>query len=454
MHVLRLLLCLCVLSIAGSIAAQQSACAVPDPQYKINKPNIFTEQQEQWLGEVQADQLESEYYLLPEQDSAELTRIGQRLLEQLPSTVIHFTFRVYLSEEANAFSTSGGYVYVSSKLITDARSEDEVAGVLSHEIGHIYTHLTAITFTRELKTLMNVTAVTDKADIAEKVQLLINAPWKTKASETGDDADKAEVMADSIGLYAVARAGYSPPAFAQSLDRLSDNHGRSVSFFRVLGGADTSLIARVRTARKLADSLSSACKLEKASSSDSFLDFQKKLRNDSFHWQVDATSGLKSVSLTPPIRPSLDEVRFSPDGNYVLAQEESAVHVLSRNPLKRLFTIDAENAEASQFSPDSSRVTIRYGSMRVETWSVATHERESVHELIDYKGCPVHSLSPDGRTYVCINSGEKGIGLTLIDVERQKPVAKYLRATGYVEDATVTLDSLNEFAILGQQAAD
>jgi hypothetical protein len=420
MHVLRLLLCLCVLSIAGSIAAQQSACAVPDPQYKINKPNIFTEQQEQWLGEVQADQLESEYYLLPEQDSAELTRIGQRLLEQLPSTVIHFTFRVYLSEEANAFSTSGGYVYVSSKLITDARSEDEVAGVLSHEIGHIYTHLTAITFTRELKTLMNVTAVTDKADIAEKVQLLINAPWKTKASETGDDADKAEVMADSIGLYAVARAGYSPPAFAQSLDRLSDNHGRSVSFFRVLGGADTSLIARVRTARKLADSLSSACKLEKASSSDSFLDFQKKLRNDSFHWQVDATSGLKSVSLTPPIRPSLDEVRFSPDGNYVLAQEESAVHVLSRNPLKRLFTIDAENAEASQFSPDSSRVTIRYGSMRVETWSVATHERESVHELIDYKGCPVHSLSPDGRTYVCINSGEKGIGLTLIDVESEK----------------------------------
>src|ERR1700721_59112 len=126
MHVLRLLLCLCVLSIAGSIAAQQSACAVPDPQYKINKPNIFTEQQEQWLGEVQADQLESEYYLLPEQDSAELTRIGQRLLEQLPSTAIHFTFRVDLWEEANAFSTSGGYVYVSSKLITDARSEDEV----------------------------------------------------------------------------------------------------------------------------------------------------------------------------------------------------------------------------------------------------------------------------------------------------------------------------------------
>src|ERR1700679_174241 len=145
MYVSRSLLCLCVLFIAGSIAAQQSACTLPEPQYKVNKPNIFSEQQEQWLGEVQADQQDSEYYLLPDKDSAELARIGQKLLAQLPPTAIHFTFRVYLSDEANAFSTSGGYVYVSSKLITDARSEDEVAGVLSHEIGHIYTHVTAIT---------------------------------------------------------------------------------------------------------------------------------------------------------------------------------------------------------------------------------------------------------------------------------------------------------------------
>jgi hypothetical protein len=77
MNVSRLLLCLCVLSIAGSIAAQQSACTLPEPQYKINKPNIFSEQQEQWLGDEQADQLESEYDLLPEQDSAEITRIGR-----------------------------------------------------------------------------------------------------------------------------------------------------------------------------------------------------------------------------------------------------------------------------------------------------------------------------------------------------------------------------------------
>jgi Peptidase family M48 len=420
MHVLRLLLCLCVLSIAGSIAAQQSACTLPEPQYKINKPNIFTEEQEQWLGDEQADQLESEYYLLPEQDSAEVTRIGRKLLVQLPSTAIHFKFRVYLSGEANAFSTAGGYVYVSSKMITDARSEDEVAAVLSHEIGHIYTHAVAITFTREFKALMKVDSFADRKDLADKMQLLINAPWKPKAGQDEGDAEKDETLADLVGLYAMTRAGYAPAAFAENLDRISDNQGRSVSFFRALAGEDTEMIVRVRTARKVANSLSAACKSEKPSSSSSFVDFQSKLRGDGFKWQVPATSGLKSFLLQPAMRPALDEVRFSPDGNYILAQEQSAVHILSRSPLKYLFTIDAEGAKMAHFSPDSSRVTIQFPAMRVETWNIASRQRESAHELIDYKGCPVNSLSPDGRTFICVRESESGIGLTFIDVDSEK----------------------------------
>jgi hypothetical protein len=420
MNVCRAVLCLCVLSIAGQIAAQQSACTLPEPQYKVNKPNIFTEQQEEWLGSEQADQLESEYYLLPPEDSAELTRIGQKLLAQLPPTAIHFTFHVYLSDEANGFSSAGGYVYISSKMITDAHNEDELAAVLSHEIGHIYTHAVAITYTRELKALLKVDSVSDRADIADKLQRLINAPWKEKAEESEGDAELAETMADRIGLYAMTRAGYSPRAFAENLDRISDNHGRSWTFFRTLAGDDTSLIVRVRTAKKLAGELSAVCKSEPTSSSPGFADFQNKLRTDAFRWQVPATEGLKFVQLQPAMRPALQEIRFSPDGSYILAQEQSAVHILRRAPLQLLFTIDADNAVSARFSPDSAHVTLAYPSMRVERWSIATRQRESVHELIDYKGCPVNSLSPDGKTFVCIRSGENGIGLTFIDVDSEK----------------------------------
>ncbi len=420
MNSFRTFFCLCVLLIAGAVLAQQPACTLPEPAYKINKPNIFTEQQEQWLGDLIADQTESELYMLQEKDSPELTRIGQKLLAQLPATTIPFKFRVYLSDEANAFSTAGGYVYVSSKIITDAHNEDELAGVLAHEIGHLYTHVSAIGETRALKAQLKVTSISDKSDLADKHQLLINAPWKTGAGEDQEAEEKDELQADSIGIYAMARAGYAPASFYQELDRISDNRGRSMTFFRAMAGENVSIIMRVKTARKLADALSAACKSASPSSSASFLEFQKKLRKEVLHWQIPATAGLKSVALAQPIRPSLQEVRFSPDGNYVLAQDESAVYVLSRNPFKLLFTIDAEGSEYAQFAPDSSRVTIRYSSMRVETWNVATHERESVHELVDYKGCPVSSLSPDGKTYICLQAGGGGIGLTLIDVESEK----------------------------------
>src|SRR5690348_1095970 len=70
--------------------AQSNGCTVPAPQFQINKPNIFNEQQEQWLGDAQAAQLEPEYEMLPEKETAELTRIGNKLLAQLPPTALKY----------------------------------------------------------------------------------------------------------------------------------------------------------------------------------------------------------------------------------------------------------------------------------------------------------------------------------------------------------------------------
>src|ERR1035438_2021059 len=77
-----------------------TGCSLPTPPFQSGKPNIFNDQQEQWLGDVQADQQEPNYDLLPEKQSEELDRIGQKLLAQLPPTPIHYHFRVYEAEDA------------------------------------------------------------------------------------------------------------------------------------------------------------------------------------------------------------------------------------------------------------------------------------------------------------------------------------------------------------------
>jgi hypothetical protein len=120
------------------------------------------------------------------------------------------------------------------------------------------------------------------------------------------------------------------------------------------------------------------------------------------------------------MRPALDRVRFSPNGQYVLAQDETSIHVLSRSPLKLLFSIDAPGAKDAHFTPDSTQVVFHYQTMRVERWNVATGKRENFFELVDYEGCPQTSLSPDGKTFVCLSSPTHGIWLKMMDVDTGK----------------------------------
>ena len=121
--------------LAPASAQQPASCSLPAPQMTIHRDNIFNDQQDQWLGDAQADWTEPNYLLLPASKSEYLTKLGEKLLAQLPPTPIHYSFRVFESDEIESFSLAGGHIYVSRKLILDAHNEDELAGVLAHEIG-------------------------------------------------------------------------------------------------------------------------------------------------------------------------------------------------------------------------------------------------------------------------------------------------------------------------------
>jgi len=113
-------------------------------------------------------------------------------------------------------------------------------------------------------------------------------------------------------------------------------------------------------------------------------------------------------------------LRFSPDGRYVLAQDDSEIAVLSVHPLAVLFRIPAELAGDAQFTPDSrevifvgslSRADPRFGAgperallvrsaLHVERWSVADRSQA---DSTTVKGtfCPSEQVSPDGHTLAC-----------------------------------------------------
>src|SRR5580692_408745 len=68
------------------------------------------------------------------------------------------------------------------------------------------------------------------------------------------------------------------------------------------------------------------------------------------------SSGL--VAAENPSAPNawLRQLRFSPDGHYVLAQDDAEITVLTVRPLAILFRMPAENATLAQFTVDSAEV--------------------------------------------------------------------------------------------------
>lgn len=106
-------------------------------------------------------------------------------------------------------------------------------------------------------------------------------------------------------------------------------------------------------------------------------------------------------------------VRFSPDGQYLLAQDRSKVTILTVKPFGVVFATRARDASLADFTPDSGQVVFltSVGSLRltsgapahVERWNIADRTRVEFTPIQPH-GCSSSGLSPDGRFLVCVDA--------------------------------------------------
>ena len=97
-------------------------------------------------------------------------------------------------------------------------------------------------------------------------------------------------------------------------------------------------------------------------------------------------------------------MRFSPDGKYLLAQDDSGINVLTREPFAPVFRIEAPEARPAQFTPDSKQVVFHNAALRVESWDVATRKASAVHEMYVRVGCMQTELASDANTLACLDT--------------------------------------------------
>jgi predicted Zn-dependent protease len=121
----------------GLVGLVAGGCAV-NPVSGRPEVTLVSEARERELGEDEARRVAETIGLLDDAVLVAYVRaVGERLARGAPRTDVRYTFEVVDTEQPDAFALPGGHVYVSRGLLALTNSEDELAGVLGHEIGHV-----------------------------------------------------------------------------------------------------------------------------------------------------------------------------------------------------------------------------------------------------------------------------------------------------------------------------
>jgi WD40 repeat protein len=415
---LFLLLCITL----GCVAASAQDCKPPEITANSQNYNIFSPEQEMILGELNSQRMANETrYLQDEKLTAYVKDIGERLVRHLPPTGLKFQFFIIDIPDANAFNTPGGYIFISRKLIAFTKTEDELAGVMAHELGHAAVRHAASDMSELFKKILNVTQLGDRKDITDKFNLLIERERTKSVSRPSGHESAQQLEADRIGLFAMVAAGYDPNAFSEFFARLTEAKAKSGNWFTNIFGGSTPTDKRLREMIKATELLPPACRENRsANASEQYLNWQAEVVSFRQSQVAEELPGLLwKRELSPQLKSDIWHVAITGDGKYFLAQDDFAITVIQREPLKVAFQIPTTDARPASFTPDGKFVVFGTDSLRFEKWSIADAKPLEVRELVIRRDCWEQAISPDGKYLACV---DYDLGLSLIETETGKRV--------------------------------
>jgi predicted Zn-dependent protease len=153
---------------------------------------------------------------------AMIQRVGQRVAAVSDAPNVAWEFHLIDDDTPNAFALPGGFVGVNKGLFRLIQTDDQLAAVLGHEIGHVAANHHAERLSRQALVDTGVSAVSGQ--VSPEL-----APILAQAATLGavlPFTREQEAEADHIGLIYMARAGYKPQAAVEVWQK-----------FEALGGA-------------------------------------------------------------------------------------------------------------------------------------------------------------------------------------------------------------------------
>jgi predicted Zn-dependent protease len=169
-------------------------------------------------GSVVEDPIVTEY----------INEVGSRIVANVNDGTQSFKFFVIDDPNINAFALPGGFIGVHTGLLEATRNEDELAGVLAHEVAHVtQRHIARAIHASQRQSIMTTAIMLGAilagvvAGDADAAQAGILVAQGTAAQQQINFTRSNEYEADRIGIRAMGDAGFDPHGMATFFEVMS-----------------------------------------------------------------------------------------------------------------------------------------------------------------------------------------------------------------------------------------
>src|SRR5882724_11018252 len=215
--------------VATSAGLAQSEPQLPDPGTVAGA----SKDQQVQLGQQAKAEVYKQMPVLP--DSSAVTQyvqqLGKKLQAGIPSDKSWpYEFHVIPEKDINAFAIPGGPIFVNLGTIQAADNEAELAGVIAHEMTHVYMqhsvkHMSKQSMAQGVLGVLGAVLGNGTAGNLAKIGMQVGAGAIFMKYSREDEA-----QADAGGAIIMYKAGYNPKAMADFFQKLEQQGGSGPQF--------------------------------------------------------------------------------------------------------------------------------------------------------------------------------------------------------------------------------
>tara|TARA_Y100001970_G_scaffold6943_2_gene7953 strand:- start:4474 stop:5892 length:1419 start_codon:yes stop_codon:yes gene_type:complete len=192
---------------------------------------LISEEREIQMGKRYHSQILEQYPVYKDDSLQDYVQsVGDTLAKNSHRSNLVFRFTILDDPNINAFALPGGYIYINRGLMSYLSSEEELAAVLAHEIGHVTARHSVKQYS-QAQILGILTTAVDYS-YGSSVGNIVNL---TSGALLAGYGREMELQADGLGAQYIYTNGYDPMGMYRVLEVLKEQEIYSKDLLRKKG---------------------------------------------------------------------------------------------------------------------------------------------------------------------------------------------------------------------------